>query len=208
MKRILAFTSLAANALRRLNRAIIIAVVVPFMLVAPVSPAFTQSKSRDNPTPLTSPEISKYLDRKSNSESAGNDYYSFSAGPGEVVITLNVLGDSKTLTYVSFTLFDEDARAITGETVGSSGEEEKGIKRFTLSKKQTILLRISVISPYTTAGKYRIQLSGAIDLGEGKSTSGGSLECLPKQGTLVVKMRDGSTSKIDLSKAQEMTIEH
>lgn len=60
-----------------------------------------QSKDRDNPTQLTSGEISGLID----SDTKGNVYYySFTVNPGEVVITLSVESNPPITTYAPSSL--------------------------------------------------------------------------------------------------------
>lgn len=122
---------------------------------------------------------------------------------------------------MSYELFDEDAKSITGKFVTSSmGRTEQSIEHVTIKRCQVLLLR--VISSYNYGpGKYRVRLAGAVDIGQGVSGNDPStiaalareptnqsknIDCLPKHGTLIVKMKDGSKKIIDLSDAETVTI--
>jgi hypothetical protein len=90
-----------------------------------------QSTDRDNPTKLTSPEIAGFVDAQN---AKIQYYYSFTAGPGEVVITLDVkaVGKGNSVSF-EYEIFDQDAKKIVGD-YGSSydGKEDRRVQRFVL----------------------------------------------------------------------------
>lgn len=187
---------------------------LPLMLILMLSPSSNaQSKDRDNPTRLTSNVISGSI----NAETYGDNYhYTFGAGPGEVTITLTVESEKGlfNINSISYDLFDRDARRLGGKFVmASSGRSEQSVERITVSRRQPLLLRV-IVQNNSGSGNFRLRLSGAVDAGQ--SPGGVDLsdlipkdtkaDCLPKQGTLIVKMKDGSKKIIDLSEAQEVTI--
>ena len=189
-----------------------------------------QSTDRDNPTRLKSNEISGLID----SESRGHFYYySFMAGPGEVSIMLTVepgrpVESTVGLTSVGFSLYDRNAEALTSKSVStySAGGPGQAVARVEVTRRQSVVLGINIPegSIYrTVGGKYRLRINGAVDLvhdrSDTKDDSRGLTqadveaalrskpgECLPKQGTLIVKMKDGTKRIIDLSEALEVTI--
>jgi hypothetical protein len=177
------------------------------MLVLSVSSANSQSKDRSNPTRLTSNEISGPI----GPDYLGDNYhYQFLAGPGEVTVRLSV--ESKAgVNLVAFNLFDNDAREIgSGSVTSHSGRTEQIVKRFNITRRQRVLLRIIVQASYGP-GQYRVRLDGAVNFGQDTPSSRDNIdnpECLPKKGLLRVKMKDGSVRRIDLSEAEEITIEH
>src|SRR5260370_791052 len=80
---------------------------VAFVLIIAVNSSFAQdrlspSNDRDNPTPLTSTEI------KSDGVDEKTEYfYSFTAGPGEIKLTLDVKAEkSAAVSSVDIALFD------------------------------------------------------------------------------------------------------
>jgi hypothetical protein len=189
-----------------------------------VGSAHAQSKDRDNPTRLTSNEISGVI-----GGNLGNDYYyTFVAGPGELTITVTVEpGRDAGISFntMRFDLFDEDARQLTGKSQSAgSGHTEQGVVRLQLGRRQRLLLRVSI--PESNhgmgTGKYRLRLSGSVETNTPTATgsgvnvadlklfddanSGAKGNCLPKTGTLIVKMKDGSKRIIDLSEAATVTI--
>lgn len=192
----------------------ILALSFLFLAITSVGSASAQSKDRDNPTPLTSNEISGLIDRDNRGD---NYHYTFVAGPGEVTITLSVeAGRESYYNYVEFDLFDEDAKRITnGFVQASSGKTEQTVKHINFTRRQSVLLRISITDNHYRDGKYRLRLGGAVNIGRGgfdpvprpQRDNTDNPECLLKKGILRVKMKDGSVRRIDLSEAEEITIE-
>jgi len=164
-----------------------------------------QSTDRDNPTKLTTPEISGFIDGRNAKKLY---YYFFVAGPGEVQITLDaqVVGGSTGVVSIRFELFDEDARKIIDGDVSPTGQgqEERQVRRFVASQKARLIMRLSpgVVWGDLESGKFRLRLSGAVELGGSSAPT-----CLPKQGTLRIKMKDGSIKEIDLKQTDEITIQ-
>jgi hypothetical protein len=234
MKRAQFSAAISLSALWNRYRSSIPTVVILFILVISSGTTDAQSKDRDNPTRLTSNEISGVID----SDSIGNFYYySFAAGPGEVSITLTVepgrmlssrgLG----LKTVSFSLFDRNAAEIASKTVSTydGGGTGQAVERVDIKRRQMVVLGINIPagSFNNGVGKYRLRLAGAVDAGQdtpshpidpdvdagvrairSQRDNTDNPECLPKKGILRVRMKDGSVRRVDLSEAEEITIEH
>jgi hypothetical protein len=196
------------------------------MLVISVGTAKSQSKDQDNPTPLTSNVISGTLSSDNNGDKY---YYSFVAGPGDVTVTLTVeaANEPDKIVQAGLSLFDErevQLGAYKSATTGS-GYTAQVVENISVKSRQRVLVLISVTQYSTGHGKYRLRVSGAVHIGQDASPSGAinsitetarrvvqgdntdNPECLPKKGILRVKMRDGSIRRIDLSQAEELTIE-
>jgi hypothetical protein len=187
-------------------------------LVALADVASAQSKDRDSPTRLTSNEISGLID----SESKGSVYYyTFVASPGEVAISLSVQSDPPSSAYsggintVSFNLYDRNAESIGSKSVSSyyGGGTAQAIARVDITRRQEVVLGISIPEGVLNAqrGKYKLRITGPVELGQSGSTifpkeKTDSSGCLPKQGTLIIKMKDGSKKIIDLSEADTITV--
>ncbi|HZS45625.1 MAG TPA: hypothetical protein VFC63_11015 [Blastocatellia bacterium] len=117
-----------------------------------------QSSDRDNPTRLTTNEITGNLD------GSGNEYfYSFLAGPGELTITVDVKSSSGQA-LLNFELLDKNAATslICCEFAQADGDGQSGrdVKSVKLAKQQRVVL-------HTTIGKsgngtFRIRFAGAI----------------------------------------------
>jgi hypothetical protein len=203
-------------------------VVVHFLtLVAIAAVVNAQSTERDNPTKLKSNEISGLID----SDSRGHFYYySFMAGPGEVSITLTVEPGRPTtttiaLTSMGFNLYDRNAEELVGKSVSTTQSSGPGqaVARVEITRRQKVVLGISISDGAlfkTVGGKYRLRINGPVDFNQASAEGSGGLTqadvdaavasrtgaCLPKQGTLIIKMKDGSKKLIDLSEAETITI--
>ncbi|MEW6730185.1 MAG: hypothetical protein AB1489_02490, partial [Acidobacteriota bacterium] len=100
-------------------------------------------------------------------------YYSFTAGPGEIKFTVNVIANGGT---VYFELFDNDARAVRFEgnyssfsLAASTNHNEQASAIARLENRQPLLMRISNAYPEVIEG-FRIKLGGAVELAEAKSS--------------------------------------
>ena len=136
-----------------------------FMIISSVGLANSQSKDRDKPTPLTSNVVSGTLSTDRGKESY---YYSCIAGPGEVTITLTV--DSATgsnLDQVQFDLYDEDEVRIASQLARACcGKSGQAVARVNITRRQSVLLGISISEYHYGGGKYRIRLGGAVTFGQ------------------------------------------
>ena len=130
------------------------------VLIAATATAFAQSTHRDHPTPFTSDEIKGELNAKEIEY-----FYSFTAGPGEVTLTVDVKSSDGT-TGTAFELLDADANKALiccefaqADSTGATGRDIKSIK---LGKGQTVILHLTPFK-YGT-GTYRVRISGAVAL--------------------------------------------
>ena len=211
-----------------MNHRQLYATVILFLaLVVFSNVANAQSKDAGNPTQLTSNEISGLV----NSDSKGNSYfYSFTVNPGEVSITSSLEADRGSgVQQVVFTIYDRNAEAILSKSVTTSGSigTDLAIGRINITRRQTVILGINIKNVEPGTGKYRLKVSGAVEFGQSKpktekldgdpfaenrkarnlSNENDNLKnCLPKQGTLIIKMKDGSKKIIDLSEAETVTV--
>jgi hypothetical protein len=132
------------------------------VLIAATGSAFAQSTHRDHPTPFTSDEIKGELNAKEIEY-----FYSFTAGPGEVTLTVDVKSSDGT-TGTAFELLDADANKVLiccefaqADSTGTTGRDIKSIK---LGKGQTVILHLT---PFKYgSGTYRVRISGAAALAE------------------------------------------
>src|ERR1700687_2908939 len=76
------------------------------VLIAATGTVFAQSTTRDHPTPFTSVEIKGELTAEEIEY-----FYSFTAGPGEVTLTVDVKSSGGT-TGTAFELLDGDANKV------------------------------------------------------------------------------------------------
>ena len=132
------------------------------VLIAATGSVFAQSIDRDHPTPFTSDEIKGEL----NGEEI-EYFYSFTAGPGEVTITVDVKSSGGT-TGTAFELLDHDASKVLicceGAQAGSTGESGREVVSIKLGKRQTVILHLT---PFKYGnGTYRVRISGAAALAQ------------------------------------------
>jgi hypothetical protein len=113
---------------------------------------------RDNPTPLTTNEVA-------GRASARDLYYSFSAGPGDVKMSLEVTADGA---IVTVEMFGADANKLQFEGNKTAFSVANNYHtRFNLDQRQQVLMRISHQNP-NALKSYRLKLDGAVSL-EGAS---------------------------------------
>jgi hypothetical protein len=198
-----------------------IVVAVVFIIVFAVSAAMAQSSSRDNPRALSSGDVTGTLNDH-NQES----FYSFTAGPGEVTITLDVQARRNDIGNMSFELLARDGSTsllccygAQGDS-GGTGRDTASIK---LPKRQTVILYIK--SGPVGGGTYRLRVTGAATFGglqtisandggnrnensnfPGGSHRGGSPVDVPSSGILHIRMKDGTVRDIDLSRVRDISI--
>lgn len=132
--------------------------LVLFIVVALSGAAAAQSKDRDHPTRVTSNEINGELD------ASGDEYfYSFTAGPGELTLTVDVKS-STDQALLNFELLDSRAAAaiICCEFAQADGDGQSArvIKSVKLGKRQTVVLHVTVGK--AGRGTYRVRLTGAV----------------------------------------------
>ena len=202
-----------------------ILIAVVFVIAVAAGASIAQYSSRDNPKPLSSGEIAGSLNDH-NQES----FYSFTAGPGEVTITLDVQARRNDIGNISFDLLARDGstsllccRGAQGDN-GGTGRDTAGIK---LPKRQTVILYTK--NGPVGGGTYRIRITGAATFGndqpiDGNEGSGrnensnypakyprgnrgdGDPMDVPSTGTLRITMKDGSVRDIDLSRVRNISI--
>lgn len=117
--------------------------------------ALAQSGDRDNPTPLASNII------KGNGIGKKVEYYySFSAGPGEVVVTIDLKAKSGS-TNADVEIFDGESNKIFYYYPGATSTNERGVKKVSVNSKQQLILRLAFDMD---AGEYAIKLAGPVEL--------------------------------------------
>jgi hypothetical protein len=124
------------------------------LIAATAVGASAQSQDRDNPTPLSENTI-----KGSGAGKKIDYYYSFTAGPGEVIVTVDLKAKSGS-TNADVEVFDADSK-IFYLYPNATTTAEHAVKKFTLNSKQALILRLSFDS---SAGEYSIKLSGPIEL--------------------------------------------
>lgn len=133
------------------------------LLVGWAITANAQSQDRDNPTPLVANTI------KGNGIGKKVEYYySFTAGPGEVALTVDLKAKAGS-TSAEVEIFDEDASKIFYYYPNATSQNERAIKRITLSGKQLLTLRLALDS---SAGDYSIKVAGPVEVATPAVASG------------------------------------
>jgi hypothetical protein len=133
------------------------------LLLASTSVAFGQerSKDRDNPTTVTSNELSDDLDG-SNDEY----FYKFSAGPGKLTVVFEVTA-SGTNAGAHLDLFDMNSRSILSDVLaqGVDSGSERVVKSVQLGRPRDLVMRIKGIRYGDNGGNgiYKVRLDGAVN---------------------------------------------
>ena len=140
--------------------------LVSFLLVGAMAiVANGQSNDRDNPTPLSSNTI-----KGTGVGKKVEYYYSFTAGPGVVGITIDLKAKSGS-TGAEVEIFDAASNKIFYYYPNATSANEHAAKRFALKSKQTVVLRLAFD---LDAGDYTIKLGGPVELPSVDSSAGGS----------------------------------
>jgi serine/threonine protein kinase len=127
--------------------------------LAPLAALFAD---RDKPSPLTTNVV--YGGQNSRKEK----YYTFSAGPGEIKLTLNVIGSGVTIAVDLFNDESEHLRFSGGSqnlAVASIDLNEQGNAQFFLDRQQRVLLRIHNNYPQSLQA-YRLKFEGPIQFAQ------------------------------------------
>ena len=177
---------------------------------------FAQSSNRDYPTQLNSSEITGNMnDHKKES------FYSFTAGPGELTITLDVNANRDEQGVLNFDLFARNGAtslACCYFAQGDGGGTGREVATVKLTKRQTVILHTT--NGPIGGGTFRIRLSGATtfggstgggdysnDNGNGRERGeGGEQINVPTSGILHIRMKNGTTKDIDLSLIRSVTV--
>jgi hypothetical protein len=177
------------------------------LLIAATSAAIAQTTDRDHPTALSSNELSGRLDAD-----GGEFFYSFTAGPGELTITVEVKSTEGTLA-MPFELLNANGADVIlccqYAQANATGGTGRAVKSVRIKSRQTVILHLTE-NKYG-AGTFQVRLSGAVAFGgtsgsAQSSRAGGRRMGMPANGTLSIRMRDGSTKEIDLSLVQEISV--
>lgn len=133
------------------------------LLLGTAGIAAAQSNDRDNPTPLTSNTI-----KGTGIGKTVEYYYNFTAGPGEVVITIDLKAKTYS-TVADIELFDADSKKIFYYYPNAGSTSERTVQRLNLSSKQTLTLRLAFDSK---AGEFQIKFGGAVELAAPDASAG------------------------------------
>lgn len=185
------------------------AVAALLLLIVATGSVAAQSTDRDAPTPLTTSDL-----KADFSDTDPEYFYSFTAGPGEVVFTLDVRGTGGGGGVPYIFLFNKDGKEIDSfNQIVGGGSSEKLVKRMSFAKRQTVIMRVG---KHIGKGSYRLRSSGAVALGSETATNGGGTAAgsgsnpaggginVPSSGRLRIEMKDGSAQEFDLSRVRRV----
>jgi hypothetical protein len=117
--------------------------------------------NRDRPLPLASNALFGGQNEKKSA------YYSFTAGPGEVRLTLNVIGSGSTVFAEIYNDESELMRFASGSTrftVSSNQQNnEEGSAQLVIDEQKKLLMRVYCANPQKTLA-YRMRITGAVQL--------------------------------------------
>jgi hypothetical protein len=181
------------------------------LVIAAASVAVAQSRNRDHPTPINSNELRGVLDSE-----GGEFFYSFTAGPGELTITVEVTSREGTLA-MPFELLEANAATpllcCEYAQADATGETGRAVKTIRIRGRRSVILHLTE-NKYG-AGTFLVRFGGAVEFaGRSGPAEGNRIGYhgpsdrmgMPTNGTLHIRMRDGSTKEIDLSLVQEISV--
>jgi len=122
--------------------------------------AQTGSADRDNPTALAANTI------KGTGVGKKVEYfYSFTAGPGEVVLTIDLKAKSGS-TNADVEVFEAEGSKLFYHYPNATIQNEHAVKKFNVDSKQVLTLRLALDG---SASDYSIKLGGAVELTDNSS---------------------------------------
>ncbi len=126
---------------------------------APLAALFAD---RDRPLPLVSNTV--FGGQRGRKEA----YYAFTAGPGEIKFTLNVIGNGVTIAVELFNEESERLRFSSGSqkfAVSSSELNEAGSAQLVLDRQQRLLMRVHDTFPQSIQA-YRLKVEGPVQFAQ------------------------------------------
>ena len=179
------------------------------VILAVTAEAWAQSKDMENPTPLTTNTIRGDLPPNS----AGNHYYAFRAGPGEVTATTTV--EASGFGSVQTQLLASNLTSLcSSSTFVSSGVVTQTCSA-SLKGEQRVIMRVN-LADGCKGCSYRIRIDGmrgaaaAAEPSPAPAAAGAATQ-LPAPGagsgfrTMLIRLKDGTTMQIDLAKIADIT---
>ncbi|MFL6227641.1 MAG: hypothetical protein ACJ741_02550 [Pyrinomonadaceae bacterium] len=120
--------------------------------------AQTPSTDRDNPTPFTSNAVAG-----DGADEKTEYFYSFTAGPGEITLTLDVKADKDTaVSSVDLALFDAKSKKLLSTYANPDhGSSKRAVETVKVRGTQTLVLSVMVSQGVDT---YKIKLDGAVKI--------------------------------------------
>ncbi len=181
--------------------------------------AFAQSTDPDSPTLVTQTMVQGKITGE-----APAYYYTFTAGPGVLKVTFDLKSQTTGGAYMDWQLTDANFKELESGTInGANAAGERQVKEINLTKKQKVILKAEGRADSAPAN-FKFQFTGAVAFTGGMSGGGGSNEnipeisgdtttqstqqiCMPRNGVVIMTMKDGKKAKVDLSKVQKIEIQ-
>ena len=178
---------------------------------------FAQSTDPDSPTVVTQSVVQwKVSDKGKNVVY----YYTFTAGPGVLKVTTDQKsGGITAMPKLSWELTDANFNKIEGEDFYQVTTAERKVKEIKFTKKQKVVLKVTVDENVVS---FKFQFAGAVAFA-GDNSSGGNENipeisgddntqsaqqiCMPRNGVIIMTMKDGKKAKVDLNKVQKIEIQ-
>lgn len=135
---------------------------IAFALLIAAS-ARAQSTDQSSPTPITASELTIKGPKKNNQQY----YYSFTGGPGEVSVSLNVKAKSSS-TFVGIKVFDAELNTLTYHNMSADTSPSVAMKKFDVGEKQTLVLSFTSDG---SLGECKIKFGGAVEFGAADASS-------------------------------------
>jgi hypothetical protein len=130
-----------------------LAIILGITALSMASQLQHRSTDRNNPVPLRSNLLSDSLQERDGA----TYYYSVTAGPGEIVFSLQVSSQGAQ-TYMEVAVLDGDNRLLLKFDTTSAAKTEKR-ERLTLGQRQTLLLQLKG-ARFNAFGNYQLSLKG------------------------------------------------
>lgn len=190
-------------------------VTLSLLLLAATTHTSAQSSDRDNPIPLNSAEITGDLNEP-NRES----FYSLTAGPGTLTITVDVSANPGSGAVLNFEVLARNGSSslecchFAQSYGGATGRDIATVK---LAKRQTVILHTT--NDAGGSGTFRIRLTGATlftstpsgadssnDNTRDRVAGGGERIHVPASGILHITLKNGTTQDVDLRLVSNITV--
>jgi hypothetical protein len=179
-------------------------------VTACASEARAQSKDKDKPTRMVSNEV----------KGVGNGalteyYYTFGAGPGDVVLTLD--GKKKSgINIMRVKLFTADFKPLFDhEMYTAEPTSQRHVEKVSVPRAQPVILQVVT---FDSTANWSVRIAGAATFADGNEappqrardaavpppTPDNRLACIPKNGFLRIEMEDGSAQEVNLTRVRRV----
>lgn len=175
----------------------------------PCAPAFSQSTDFSRPTAITTIPLVGEHDGANNV----SYYYSFEAGPGNVLITFD--GHATKYSSSAQAKVSDINRNSLGELyLVAQTQPSSTTKTIKLAKRQKLVIELAFHED-TSMGvlKYSVNMSGPVQIAKAPPAANNASLPSPREvplrsnnGTLTIELKDGSVNEIDLSTVKKIVV--